>query len=115
MPLEVLIQLSLGYDWRSLDDSLPEVVILPKKLFLLDCWASDQNTLCLIMPIITFIAISLSLKQPRSAGFAIDADIPRTNLLKHLEMLYVASVAGPLLLIAHIEIEYNQMEVFKKA
>lgn len=43
-----------------------------------------------------------------SAGFAVDANIPRTDLLEDLEMLYVASIAGPLLLIAHIEIEYNQ-------
>lgn len=63
-----------------------------------------------MLPILTIIVVSLSLVEPWSAGFAIDAYIPRADLLEDLEMLNVPSVAGPLLLIAHLEIEYNQME-----
>lgn len=114
MPLEVLIQLSLGYDWRRFDDSLPQVVVLPKQLFLFDCRISHQDIISLIMSIVTLVDMLLSFGEFGSTDFAIDADISGADLLEDLEMLYVASVAGPLLLITHIEIEYNQMEVLQK-
>lgn len=65
------------------------------------------------MSILIIIVVSLSFVEPWSTGLAIDTYIPRTDLLEDLKMLNVASVASPLLLIAHIEIEYNQMEVIK--